>query len=84
MNRARFSRRESIKVAAGAGLGILGHSSISQAAEEVKSDGLEVNIAGYSYDRVRAIQDGRLGLDGFDVSFHVEDIYHLNENCQQI
>lgn len=79
MNRVQFSRRESIKVAAGAGLGVLGHSSISQAAEEVKSDGLEVNIAGYAYDRVRAIQDGRLGLDGCTVKFHVEDIYSLNK-----
>jgi 4,5-dihydroxyphthalate decarboxylase len=28
---------------------------------------------------VRAIQDRRLGLDGFDVRFHAEDIYSLNK-----
>ena len=39
----------------------------------------EVKIAGYAYDRVRAIQDGRLSLDGFDVRFHAEDIYSLNK-----
>lgn len=79
MNRSRFSRRDSIKVAAGAGLGILGRSSGSQAAEEVNSNGLEVNIAGYAYDRVRAIQDGRSNLDGWTVKFHTEDIYSLNK-----
>ncbi len=39
----------------------------------------EVKVAGYAYDRVRAIQDGRLSLDGFDVRFHAEDIYSLNK-----
>jgi len=27
---------------------------------------------------VRAIQDGRLGLDGYNINFHVEDIYAVN------
>ena len=48
---------------------------IGQAAEAVKP---QVGIAGYAYDRVRAIQDGRLGLDGYDITFNVQDIYHLN------
>jgi len=39
-----------------------------------------IKIAGYAYDRVRAIQDGRLGPKGFNTSFHVENIYSLNEN----
>ena len=39
----------------------------------------EINIAGYGYDRVRAIQDGRIGLEGFDVHFHTDDIYSLNK-----
>jgi 4,5-dihydroxyphthalate decarboxylase len=44
------------------------------------STGIPVSVAGYSYDRVRGIQDGRIGLDGFNVNFHVADIYHLNES----
>ncbi len=59
-------------VAAGA-LGVL-RAPTAQAATRKR----DVKIAGYSYDRVRAIQDGRLGLQGHDVSFHVEDIYQLN------
>ena len=62
-------------VAAGA-LGVWG-SRNNRAAAANKP---QVKIAGYAYDRVRAIQDGRLGLDGFNASFHVEDIYGLNEN----
>jgi 4,5-dihydroxyphthalate decarboxylase len=64
-----------------AGVGTAALSAVSgpkvRAAEAGKP---EVKIAGYAYDRVRAIQDGRLGLDGFDVRFHVEDIYSLNKH----
>jgi len=65
--------------AAGAAAGALGvwGSRNNRAAAANKP---QVKIAGYAYDRVRAIQDGRLGLEGFDVGFHVESIYSLNEN----
>jgi len=35
-------------------------------------------IAGYDYDRVRAIMDGRVSIEGADVNFNVENIYDLN------
>lgn len=40
--------------------------------------GLSLKIAGYDYDRVRAIMDGQVTAEGADVSFNVEDIYALS------
>jgi 4,5-dihydroxyphthalate decarboxylase len=84
------SRRDFIKtVAAAAGsagaLGACGNDATSNSLDQggsqsQVSNGLAVTIAGYDYDRVRAIQDGRLGLDGCDVGFQIENIYHLNES----
>lgn len=39
---------------------------------------LSLKIAGYDYDRVRAIMDGQVTAEGADVSFNVEDIYALS------
>jgi 4,5-dihydroxyphthalate decarboxylase len=49
---------------------------ISQAAE---AKNRKIKIAGYDYDRVRAIMDGQVGIEGSDVSFHYEDIYAVND-----
>ncbi len=74
-----MSRRDLMKTAAaGAAAGLLGVLGGCK-GPAAQAEKLQVKIAGYSYDRVRAIQDGRLGLDGCDVSFHLEDIYQLNE-----
>ena len=51
---------------------------MDQQVRQPKTRNPQIGIAGYAYDRVRAIQDGRLGLDGYDVNFHVEDIYAVN------
>ncbi len=75
INRRDLMKTAAAGVAAGA-LGVWGGRNGRAAA----ADKLQVKIAGYAYDRVRAIQDGRLGLDGFNTSFHVEDIYGLNEH----
>ena len=37
-----------------------------------------IKIAGYDYDRVRAIMDGRVGVEDTEVDFHFEDIYAVN------
>ena len=73
----RYSRRTCLGVAATGGIGALAASTptTSRAAET----GLPVlKIGGYPYDRVRAIQDGQVGIDGYDVEFHPDDIYSLN------
>ena len=51
---------------------------ISLAAEAEKR---RIKIAGYDYDRVRAIMDGQVDIEGADVSFNVENIYTLNSNA---
>jgi len=80
MKHHKVSRRALVKsavmgAAAGALSGVSGHQSRAS-VEETN----QLKVAGYAYDRVRSIQDGRSGLDGFNVSFHVEDIYRLNHH----
>ena len=38
----------------------------------------QIKIAGYDYDRVRAIMDGQVDLKGAEVSFNVENIYDVS------
>jgi 4,5-dihydroxyphthalate decarboxylase len=75
MKKNEVSRRNFMKIsAAGAAVGTLGllGGRASQAAQTSKN---KIKIAGYDYDRVRAIMDGQVGLEGADVSFNVENIY---------
>ena len=46
-------------------------------SESVKND-LFISFAGYDYDRVSAIRDGKVSIDGADVNFEVSNIYSLN------
>ena len=39
----------------------------------------EIKVAGYDYDRVKGIMDGRVGIEGAEVSFHYQDIYSVND-----
>jgi 4,5-dihydroxyphthalate decarboxylase len=78
MEEYKASRRNFIKTSlVGAAVGALGvlPSRVGQAAEAEKA---QIKIAGYNYDRVRAIMDGKVGIEGADVSFHYEDIYAVN------
>ena len=43
--------------------------------------GPEIRIAGYDYDRVRAIADGRVGLPNGRVAFDFQDIYTVNQSA---
>jgi 4,5-dihydroxyphthalate decarboxylase len=40
---------------------------------------LSFKLAGYDYDRIRAISDGKISIEGADVSFTFENIYELNK-----
>ena len=77
MKQRQYSRRACLQAV---GVGGLGAMAVARSRPGLAADVQlgEVKIAGYAYDRVRAIQDGRLGLDGFDVRFQPEDIYALN------
>ena len=41
---------------------------------------LELKIAGYDYDRVRAIMNGKVTHKDLDISFHVENIYSVSND----
>ena len=70
-------RRDFVKIsAAGAAAAALG-----SAAGPSGTSKTELEIAGYSYDRVRAIQDGRVGIEGVDVRFSTQDIYAVSRSA---
>jgi 4,5-dihydroxyphthalate decarboxylase len=79
MKKNETSRRDFIKISvAGAAVGTLGILG-GQAAQADETGKRQIKIAGYDYDRVRAIMDGQAGIEGAHVNFHVEDIYRVNK-----
>ena len=79
-NVAGIARRDFLKtVAAASALGISGLAN--SASPEETPNKLAISVAGYDYDRVRAIMDGQVGIDGADISFEVEDIYAVSTNA---
>ena len=40
-----------------------------------------IKVAGYDYDRVRAIMDGQVGVPGSEVVFEYQDIYTVNQSA---
>jgi len=42
---------------------------------------LELKLAGYDYDRVNAIRDGKVGIEGAEVNFEVSNIYAMNKSA---
>ena len=75
----RISRRTSLRMSALGALGVLSGTQTTVAQTQQLAKPL-IKMAGYSYDRVRAIQDGRVRLDEFDVAFATHDIYSLNRH----
>ena len=76
------NRRNFMKISAAAGaavgtLGLLGGRE-GQASQTEKQ---QIKIAGYDYDRVRAIVDRTVGLPGANVSFDFQDIYSVNQSA---
>lgn len=41
---------------------------------------LKLKLAGYDYDRVSAIRDGKVSIEGADVNFEVSNIYAMNKS----
>ena len=79
-NVAGIARRDFLKtVAAASALGISGLAN--SASPEETPNKLAISVAGYDCDRVRAIMDGQVGIDGADISFEVEDIYAVSTNA---
>jgi len=73
-----LNRRDLLKAAGLAtGAGVLGLTPGGN-ARAARSGKPTIKVAGYDYDRCRAIIDGDAGIAGHDVSFHFEDIYSVN------
>ena len=71
-------RRNFMKTSiAGAAIGTLGLLS-GRAGQAVQTQKHQIRVTGYDYDRVRAIMDGQVGMEGAAVSFHVENIYDVS------
>lgn len=72
------NRRNFIKgVAAGVGSAALLQGGISTTSAAASTR--EIKVAGYDYDRLKGIMDGRAGIEGAEVSYHYRDIYQVNE-----
>lgn len=80
-------RRDFLKVAAlgsaAGSLAGLGSSSAlaADSGNPSASEQGEIKVAGYDYDRVRGIIDGKTGIRGREVSFHLENIYAVNSHA---
>ena len=72
-----ISRRDLLKTASAVGaLSVVGASN---AWSGVNKDGkLTINMAGYDYDRVQALIDGRVEIEGCTTKFEVSQIGELN------
>ena len=76
-----LNRREMLKLSSvGAAAGVLGVLSNKEGIAG-QPNRLEINVAGYNYDRVRAIMDGQVGLGDAEVSFNVENIYGVSQHA---
>ena len=70
-----ISRRETLKLTGAAALGLVATRGNRLSAQ---SSSPAITVAGYPYDRVQAIKDELVGIDGAEVSFQNENIYSLN------
>ena len=81
MKKIEASRRDFIKKSvAGAAVGAWGLLS-GGAGQAVEIGKPQIKIAGYDYDRVRAIMDGQAGIEGTEISFNVESIYEASRHA---
>ena len=69
-----LSRRGFIGGGAATTAAMLAESNEAEAAARQK-----IKVAGYDYDRVKGIMDGRATIPDADVSFHYENIYSVND-----
>ena len=74
---ANISRRDFLKTVSAAGA--LGISPITMPASSTDEPvGLPINVAGYDYDRVHSLIDGRVEIEGCDIDFEISSIGEMN------
>ena len=76
-SRRRFLKTSVVTAGAAAGLNALQDGKIS-AAESTTATGRHITVAGYNYDRVEALFDGRVPFEGFKSRFEKSSIGDLN------
>ena len=77
-----FSRRQFIKATAltlGAAT-VLSTAGVRKTHAANKSKGLSLSMAGYRFDRTRALIDGDVKIEGFDIQFQESGIGDINTN----
>ena len=74
------SRRKFLKTSAIAGAAALGAPVCAPAQEGAPktSGALSIHMAGYDYDRVEALRDGRVPIEGCEIDFEVSNIGEMN------
>ena len=78
MKRRAFMKTAVAGVAAGTTI-VLDGAKEGKASN--KNDQLQIKVAGYDYDRVRAITNGQAGIPGYNIDFEYQDIYTLNQTA---
>ena len=79
--RRQFIKTATVAAGAAGALSACGHDPGGSHAEELSTEeegGLPITIAGYSYDRVQALIDGRVPIEGCSVTFQKSKIGELN------
>lgn len=81
--KANLSRRDFVARSTMAGASIAGASVLSRPthARAGASERLPIKIAGYRLDRVEALFDGRVGVEGCEVDFEVSAIGDMNTDA---
>ena len=84
MNKKDVSRRDFVKSAAAGGAALVGGTSAilgsTQADRKAASTSSKprIELAGYDYDRVQALLDGRVQIEGCDTQFELSSIGDMN------
>lgn len=81
--RQDLSRREFMKATAVVTLGaatVLSAGGVSQTHAAGKGKGLPISMAGYQFDRTKALIDGDVKIDGCDIQFQESGIGDTNTN----
>ena len=77
---ASVSRRDFLKTASA--IGALGISPVAKSVTHAKKAvELPIDVAGYDYDRVRALIDGRVEIEGCNTRFEIASIGEMNTHA---
>ena len=78
-----INRRHFLQASMGVALGgsLLNSQQVLAATPTSIINSQIIKVAGYDYDRVLAIKDGRVGIEGAEVSFDTKDIYAVSRHA---